>query len=325
MANAATCSSSNPYRNEYGSSPFDVPFVSMVSFGDSYLDLGRVFEASNGTSPSPLRSWKGRYADGPAWLEYVSKYFQSSITTSYAWGGSTSNNSYIHAYSSYLNANVPAVDEQVDEYIQTTEEISPDTLHVLSSGYNDYWWYVYRNYSVVGPDGQEQQDLDLQSVASNIAYSMIMNIKTLYDYGARQFLLTNMFDLNKAPEVLSRSSQVMESYDTLIFYHNKYLSEYTKSFLNGMDDATIYYQDLHKLINCIHAESFSLGFFETVTAFYGGDEVGEDSGALINHMWWDEYHPTTRSHFYIASDAIQTIYDSITDNTSKKTKKSSKK
>lgn len=151
---------------------------------------------------------------------------------------------------------------------------------------------------------------------------MIMNIETLYDYGARQFLLLNMFDMNKAPEVLSRDSQVMESYDTLIFYHNKYLLEYTKNFLKSIDDVTIYYHDLYKLINCIHVESFSSGFFETVTAFYNGgnDVVGEDSGALINHIWWDSYHPTTHAHFYIASDVIQTIYDTITDNTNKKTK-----
>jgi hypothetical protein len=61
-------------------------------------------------------------------------------------------NAYIHSYSTALEADVPSVCDQIDQYLQDESIISNTRLHIISAAYNDYWWYVYRNYTT--SDGQ---------------------------------------------------------------------------------------------------------------------------------------------------------------------------
>ena len=49
--------------------------------------------------------------------------------TNYAYGGATTSSDFIHSLEG-----VPSVSEQVDEDLQSKDELSPDTLHVIMAG-----------------------------------------------------------------------------------------------------------------------------------------------------------------------------------------------
>ena len=153
---------------------FASPFVDMAVFGDSFSDVGNIHNVSNGTQPG-ASSYNGRYSDGKVWEEYLLQFFDLPALTpstegglNYAFGGATANNSYIDAFSTYLNDNVPSVKDQVTEYIDNQKgSLSSERLHVIYAGYNDIWWYVFRNYTT--SDGQ---DLNFTNVTkSNDAHS----------------------------------------------------------------------------------------------------------------------------------------------------------
>jgi len=383
---SSQCSSflSPSYQQKYGNTPFAVPFRSVVVFGDSYSDVGNIYDESNGAQPAPERSWKGRYADGPVWNEYVAhNYFNlvendiSNADNNFAWGGATTNNSYIPAFSTSLNQSIPAVNEQIQDYVERQQQsvvgtnnnddiIDDDVLHVLWSGYNDYWWYAYRNYTTAESSEDSENDVgtttgesstdyrptnaELERVAANVARFMLNNVRTLYDHGATQFLVMNMFNMSMAPEALTVAATVRESYDLLVQYHNDYLHQYLDDFIHDVNNnnkkkndqdpssstVIVYQPNAYTAFDCIATNSISLGLYNTKDTYYGGSSNPDTEGdAIFTYEWWDSYHPTTHTHQLIATQTIQTIFDyhhqkKDTKHTkhakvSKKSKKSSKK
>merc|ERR1712176_276345 len=112
----------------------------------------------------------------------------------------------------------------------------------------------------------EVQDFDLERVASNVARSVVNNVERLYEHGARQFLIVNMFNMSKIPEASQRSEEVAASYDVLISKHNELLDRYVDELPRGISDNE------------------------------------------VNVYRPDVYHPTTRTHRYLASEAIRSVY-----------------
>jgi len=309
------CASVTPFTRDHGDNkPFPVPFKSLVVFGDSYSDTGNIDWASNHTAFKPGRSWNGRYADGPVWVEYFATYFglpelvsyaeQSSEApiTNFAYGGATTNNSYINAESTHFaDGDVPAVDQQVQMYLADRSTVDDDVLHVLFSGYNDYWYYVYRNYTTTAG-----QDEDLDLVASTVARSIVNNMDELYRNGARKFMVKKMHDMTKLPEAINHSKELKDAYMILIDRHNHYLEEYVNAFHNRTDDTTVYLTSAYTTMECIEKDRNLLGFYDTQNAFFGGSEVVYP---IFTYRWWDSYHPTTHTHLHLSTSAIQVVFD----------------
>ncbi len=137
------------------------------------------------------------------WQEYLLQFFDlpdlrpsTEGGTNHAYGGATADNSYIYAFSISLNDNVPSVKDQVTEYIENEKgSLSSERLHVIYVGYNDYWWYVHRNYTT--SDGQ---DLNFTNVYTKVATSIVQQVETLYQKGARKFLIGNVANMSTFAE-----------------------------------------------------------------------------------------------------------------------------
>jgi len=199
------------------------------------------------------------------------------------------------------DGDVPAVDDQVRLYLADRSTVDNDVLHVLFSGYNDYWYYVYRNYTTA-----TGQDESLDVVASTVARSIVNNMDELYRSGARQFMVKKMHDMTKLPEAIHHSKEVKDAYTILIQRHNHYLEEYVNVFHNRTDDTTVYLTSAYKTMECIGKDQHSLGFYDTQNAFFGGVEVVYP---IFTYRWWDAYHPTTHTHLHLSTDAIQAVFD----------------
>lgn len=282
----------------------------MAVFGDSFSDVGNIYNASNGTQPG-VWSYDGRYSNGRVWEEYLLQFFElpnelkpsSQGGTNHAYGGATVDNSYIDSFSTYLQDNVPSVKEQVTEYIDNEEgNLSEDRLHVIYVGYNDYWFYVHRNFTT--SDGQ---DLNFTNVYTNVATSIVEQMDRLYTSGARKFLVGNVVNMSRWAESELQPQDVLDSYDMLVSGHNEILEHLLSDFEAKHDDAVVYRQDNYHAFDCINENKNWIGIkFVDVPCHPTQEDSCEP---IFNYAFWDWYHPTTRAHFIASTFALQSIYD----------------
>lgn len=80
--------------------------------------------------PSPPY-WKGRFSNGPTWLEYVAEKIDYKVVN-FGHGGATTDNA--HAYSEFNGYVVPGVLQQVENLPVDGAE---DDLYIIYIGYND--------------------------------------------------------------------------------------------------------------------------------------------------------------------------------------------
>ncbi|KAL3802646.1 hypothetical protein HJC23_011970 [Cyclotella cryptica] len=232
---------------------FSALFDSMAIFEDSFSDVGNIRNRSNGSEPG-IWSFNGRYSDGRVWIEYILQFFNLPLSVpsaegglNYAYGGATVNNTYIHSFSTYLDANVPSVSNQITQYLDDEGEILPrDRLHVLFAGYNDYWWYIYRNYTI-----SAGHDWNLTNVYINVANDIVDQVQTLYNKGARIFLVGNIPNMSTWAEAALQSQEVLASYDVLVRGHNRLLSQLLSEFEERYEDATMYQFDAFRTFDCL--------------------------------------------------------------------------
>ena len=288
---------------------FQSPFQSIAVFGDSFSDVGNIHILSNGTQPG-VWSFNGRYSDGRVWVEYIQQFFDNLPElrpslgggTNYAYGGATVENEYIHAYSTALDADVPCVSDQISQYLQhETGDLNDDRLHVLFAGYNDYWWYAYRNYTT--SDGQ---DFNLTNVYTNVANNVVDQVQRLYTKGARQFLVGNAPNMSSWAEAALQTQEVLDSYDVLVDGHNRLLSSLLTELEELNTDATIYTFDAFDTFDCLNQYKDFFGIQNIHEPCHPTE--GEDCGDIFSYKFWDYYHPTTHAHHIAAMSALQSIY-----------------
>lgn len=292
---------------------FPSPFDSIAVFGDSFSDIGNIHILSNGTQPG-VWSYNGRYSDGRVWVEYIQQFF--SLTPllpslgggiNYAYGGATISNEYIEAYSTALNAAVPSVLDQVTQYLEDTggsssSSIAEKRLHIVFAGYNDYWCYVYRNYTTA-----EGQDFNLTNVYTTVATNLVRQVQRLYNDGARVFLIGNVPNMSSWAEASLQPQDVLDTYDVLVNGHNSLLASLLSKFEEECSDATVYDLDAFDCYNSI----------STCRAFYGIENVddachpneSEGCGDIFSYKFWDYYHPTAHAHQIASMFALESIYN----------------
>lgn len=302
-------SCSKPHDGGFPSDRFDVPFKSMVVFGDSFSDVGNINIASNKTQPG-IWSYAGRYSDGRVWQEYVAQFLglpsldpSEAGGTVYSWGGATTNNDYISAFSTALDAVVPAVDQQITEYVDGTSEVDEDALHVVFSGYNDYWWYVFNNFTTT-----KGQDRNMTNVYTTVAREVLIQVRRLHNAGARHFLVGNVPNMTSWAEAQGQTQEVLDAYRTLALGHNDLLAELLSEFFEqSTADTTVYELDYFGCMDCLNEREDFLGFRDLFDACHASQD--QNCGDVFSYKFWDAYHPTTHAHWVLSRAAIQTIFD----------------
>ena len=282
----------------------------MAVFGDSFSEIGNIHNASNGSQPG-VWSYDGRYSDGRVWEEYLFQFFglpnelkpSSQGGTNHAYGGATVNNSYIDSFSTYLQDYVPSVKEQVTEYIYNENvDVSSERLHVIYPGYNDYWWYVHRNFTT--SDGQ---DMNFTNVYTTVANSIVEQMNRLYAIGARKFLIGNVVRMSKWAEASLQPQDVLESYELLVSGHNEVLANLLSDFGARHKDADVFEQDNYRAFECIRQHKDWIGIKFVDVPCHPNQE--QNCEPVFDYAYWDWYHPSTRAHFIASTFAMQSMFD----------------
>jgi phospholipase/lecithinase/hemolysin len=252
-------------------------------FGDSTSDTGNVF-AVVGYPPSPPY-FNGRFSNGPVWVEYLAArlgldYHQQ---TNFAWGGALTGSGNIFP-------GLPGLKDEVNQYITSTPSADPNGIYFIWAGANDF---MAADFTKTDP----------QTVVTAAVANILEAVKSLTNHGAQHVFVLGLPNIGMAPRARQLGTTVQ-----------LFLNQIIQAF-NGM-----LVQNLFQLPKAIYIDIYSR-FNELVDkpAKFGLDNVTE---ACLNinplalcddpatYLFWDDIHPTTRTHQIIA-DTIYPIVKAL--------------
>ncbi|TFK80986.1 carbohydrate esterase family 16 protein [Polyporus arcularius HHB13444] len=257
----------------------------IIAFGDSFSDNGNgSWAITNHTWPADPHYAGGRFSNGPVWIEYVAGNLSISLVDYAIGGGYTGPGSTVP---------VPSVDQQVVGFLQKPpSNVSlANPLFVLFGGANDPLFDL--NVTAA----QSFQELMTSKAALKSAYPRA------------DILLLSYPDLSRIPYDFYTDAQTKLklrafSYDLAGLLRRAQLRDKDLKYV----DLIPLFADF-KYYGMPAAYGFApLGAYGScLTGAYRETEnvtVCDDPDEMV---FWDEYHPTTHAHSWIAHLVLDTL------------------
>ncbi|MBD2456969.1 SGNH/GDSL hydrolase family protein [Nostoc sp. FACHB-87] len=272
-------------------------FSQLYVFGDSLSDTGNVFNATGGTFPASPPYFNGRFSNGPLWLEYFGNQLglnpalitdlnngNPSQGINFAFGGSSSGlgNAVVR------DAPLPGVLGQVGVFAQSllanNQTADPNALYVVWGGANDF---LFPN-----PD-------DSSIPVNNITQAL----STLVSVGARNLLVFNLPDLGKLPGA-TVDNRVPASLTQSSNNFNFGLQATVAAFSQN-PNLNVIPVDVNSLFNRAIASPAQFGFNNVTDSCLSRFDICRNDQTKF--LFWDDFHPTTTAHQFIADTALAAI------------------
>ncbi|EJF59503.1 GDSL lipase/esterase [Dichomitus squalens] len=280
---SASTAIASPARND------NIAYSAIVVFGDSFSDDGNgAWVVSNHTWPANPNYFGGRFSNGPVWIEYVASNLSVPLLD-FATGGATTSNALVQGYTGpHSVIPVRSIDEQVVKFLQegAPSNVSLEApLFVLMGGANDPLF-------------------NLSITASQSFHALISSTAQLASrYPSAHFLFLNYPDLARIPMdfyVDENTKQALHKYSTELD------ALYRESIPKNLE--SVRYVDVLPLFAEWDYYGAPEKFGFTPLGTYGSCLTGvysetpgitlcEDADEVV---FWDEYHPTTHAHSWIA-------------------------
>jgi phospholipase/lecithinase/hemolysin len=279
------------------------PFTGLYVFGDSLSDTGNAYIATGKAEPVSPPYSKGRFSNGPLWVQDLSNSLGLGAVTpslaggnDYAVGGAETGATPVHAGS-------PAdLTSQFTAYQATVLAPHPNALYTLWIGSNDVG-------SILTAPGT--------NVAADIAAAM-GNIATVVNGlakdGMKTLLALNVPDLGKTPRAIAAgaaaqvaASEVSAAFDQALSAELGHLAQ--------ADGFSLGLLDTYSAVDHIVAQPSAYGFSDVTTPCWTGNYTDPASGTLCSsdpavqdqHLFWDGIHPTGAGHAVIADAALSAL------------------
>ena len=275
------------------------PLHNMVVFGDSLSDNGNLYEFMKHQLPQSPPYFKGRFSNGPVWIEYlIASYFPadpSSHLFDYAIGGAG-------VLEEEGDDVLFTLRKEVNSYLVAhNDKASPDSLYVVWIGANNYLGM---------PSDVEQTLID---VNIGIAHSL----ERLADKGAKHILVLNLPDLGKTPAAYEFGSAETLSYFTN--QHNKSLNKMVTDFKQKYPDVNWLFFDINEAFGEVLDNAQEYEFINTTDTCVNSvvDELTQKSvlkmvasvtpklspDACNGFLFFDLVHPTGLAHKILSAKA----------------------
>jgi phospholipase/lecithinase/hemolysin len=191
----------------------------IIFFGDSLTDNGNIYETLLHVIPKSPPYFEGRFSNGYVWAENVGKYYYDKSYADYsiyAVGGATT----LFHMSSSIFISTSTLDVQIDKYLlDSVFRDRSKILFVIWIGGNDYLF-----------DADQNPNTATDKVVERISDE----IGKLYDHGARHFLVMNLPDLAKIPDVTDAGKA--QKLHTMTLLHNQKLAAAVDAFEQKHED-----------------------------------------------------------------------------------------
>jgi phospholipase/lecithinase/hemolysin len=280
-------------------------YTGLYAFGDSLSDLGNTYNALGGSAndqsiynlidytASPGRYDAGRWSNGPLWIEHLNNKLglpalqRNSGTlalasgTNFAYGGATSG----PGYKDFVVANLQT---QVASYVTLAGAASSTGLCTVWAGGNDVIDYIAAS-SPNTPAGINQ-------LATTMATNVATAVTTLYNAGARDFLVANLPALGDKPSYVNTPNQAFAN--DIVSAYNVKLAQSIFSLESQLVGLNLTPWDVYTDFNGILQNPGSFGFTNTTVGAFSG--AGPYPGTVVanpdQHVFWDDTHPTAPGH-----------------------------
>ncbi|MBD2361571.1 SGNH/GDSL hydrolase family protein [Anabaena minutissima FACHB-250] len=282
-------------------------FSSIYAFGDSLTDTGNSFAIIPGLPPSQVGYFNGRFSNGPIWLDQLASKLGLPLPPVSQLAGGNSPTGINFAVNSATTGDqntfpIPGLPgyvgltQQITQFIQANPVADSQALYILWAGANDYV-----GAGVTNPN---------QPVAN-----LVGAVDTLYNFGARNFLVVNLPLLGSTPIATSQGQVVSEGLNQLSLGHNFLFSQaFGQSNpnqpgikLKTLDAGSLFQQAI------ITPSKFNLTNVK--------DPCLENSPLFANpfspppeicdnpdeYLFWDSLHPTSAAHRFIGNLAYKTL------------------
>jgi thermolabile hemolysin len=252
----------------------------IYTFGDSLSDTGNFFEATgNQFPPSPPYS-PGRFSNGPIWIDYLSQTLGLPATSqfNFAFGGATTGTD------NTVIPGLPGLQTEIGGFLASNPPANPNALYVVWAGANDY----------LGA-GISDPTVPINNLATAI--------NSLADFGAKNILVVNLPDLGQIPG--SNGTPLETPLDALSTAHNFGLANTINQLQTDFgSDVNLISFDVNALFKQVVDNPEDFGFTNvTDSCLVGITECNNPN----EYLFWDELHPTTVGHQFIADSAYESL------------------
>ncbi len=165
----------------------DTPhYTSLTVFGDSLVDAGNYYIASDGSDPDPTQGYfQNRFTNGYDYPDLLSLDLFGVPTTPSLLGGG--NFAIGGARIVDTGDAIPDLKAQLDAFQVSGRGVDPNGLYILNFGGND----VFGAEGVFGEDGAIGNYPDTNSYLQAAAQQYVSGVNTLIGLGARNILMTD--------------------------------------------------------------------------------------------------------------------------------------
>ncbi|CAF3966790.1 unnamed protein product [Rotaria sordida] len=259
----------------------EILYDTIVCFGDSSSDTGNVYNLTNSKWPIDPPYYKGRFSNGPIWIEKLG----ISNLINYAYGSATTDNNLVQGYTAF-NMMVPGIRQQITTYKNITDfnKINFNRIiYIIWAGENDYFFNITLS-------------------ASSVVKSLINGINDLIQIGAKHFLVVNQSPIQAYPA--AQALNIPDYLKTLTFDHNNNLSNSIQLLQSNYSNITFKLFDVYSLISNILMNTSTYGINSTTNCWSTSNYiVVHECSTPDTYLFIDEFHFTTRIHQLIADNA----------------------
>jgi len=277
-------------------------FTGQYSFGDSLSDNGNLFALSGRRLPPPPY-FNGRVSNGPVFTELLGNPLSAAAAVSTQ--GAYLNFAFSGA-NAVLTGDVPNLPQQIGLYRLQGFPAKPTDLFTVLAGANDL--------IPVLPGGATNPAL-LDAVSAGVGQVVALNVQTLVALGAKNIVVAGLPNLGATPRSLITGGGPGGAGAALGLRasnaFNAGLRERLAPMAATATDVNFIYVDLMGLLDRVILEHRALGFTNATSYFLAPAALGGGVGDPNGYVFWDDIHPTTKTHALLAAAIVEQLNPEI--------------
>jgi len=282
-------------------------FSEMIVFGNSLSDSGNVYVATANLIPADPY-YDGRFSNGPTYADLLAAELQLELEP-FLVGGSN----YAVA-----GARTPSFPDglpydflsQIDIFelevlFGIRDEPDENALYVVFIGSNDLMDIIDDAL-----DDPQNQTTIIQNGIADVVGNIRSGLNDLRDQGAINILVPNLPNVGRTPKFIQKESSSTGAI-SLATSATEDFNEELDTMLDTFDDINIIRFDTYSLLEEAVANPGAFGLSNTTEACYTGDDDYTGGGTVCatpeSYLFWDEIHPSAKSHQLLASHLLPNL------------------
>jgi len=289
---------------------------SIVVFGDSLSDTGRLFRLTDGGFPPRVAYFHGRQSNGPVWVEYLADelHLEHRVRNYAAVGAMSGPSADIPSGNvwsdTFAGLEGTSLRGQLASYLgDTGGTVDPEALYIVEGGANDLIQPL-AGLLMNPPATPEAFMAKVSEIATPVVINVATIAGTLKAMGAQHIAVVNVPDFGKAPLLVGYGPQASAIVSMLVAMINEAVGEQLDA-LESAGGSKLARIDAYGFIDRVAAAPADYGFTNVTGQFMFLDRsngtvtyASAERRAVSEWLFWDHLHPTTRGHKLFAKSAL---------------------